>query len=293
MNPLNGWIAAAAMSEADADAVRQRLRRATTLYGGEACGESVKYWGYATLHLAVLDDHLRRLDLPALDPATLDGTAQRPPDELTLVRDVHVTRPEIDTPFGPPLVWTADLTAACPAPVERLVRHWVVLLPSVVLVVDEIDTTSATTVSTQFVIDNRDGRLDTHRHTDTRLVFRHGAAAMKLFQLGGTADDADSTGSVQHSWAALHDSYDPRPDAFGQSKEGSGEVWTFMSSRPGHRHRAVYSFVVDAEPLIRRWHVRIDGATVHVEVPDQGWFTLDLSLLLPGCEDRQIVQTFG
>lgn len=174
MNPLNAWLAAATMSDTEADAVRQRVQRAITLSGGAPADESVQYWGFATLRLAVLDKHLRRLDLP-----------------------------------------------------------------------------------------------------------RHGPAAMKLFQLACTADDADSTGSVQAGWAALHESNDPRPDTFEQGEERGGEVWTFMSSRPGRRHRAVYSFVVSAEPLIRRWHVRIDGATVHVEMPDQGWFALDLRLLLP------------
>ena len=105
---------------------------------------------------------------------------------------------------------------------------------------------------------------------------------MKFFQLASTTDDQPSGSPVHTHWSALHDVYDPSPNAPGQGKEGSGEVHVFSTVAAGTRHRSVYSIVLDEEAQITRWHVylRDDDDTVVLEKPDGSEVAFSLPELL-------------
>lgn len=183
---------------------------------------------------------------------------------------------------GPVTVIGADVAAAYEGGlIETAKRFWISWLPHVVLIVDEIHTRAPLIVHSSFVLNNRDNHLRTNRATDSRLVLRRRGAAAKFFQLSSETDGKPSTSPVRTTWTALHDVYDPAPNARGQGKEGSGEVQVFSTATAGSHHRSVYSIVLDAEPTITSWHVwqRDDGSVV-VELPDGSTAAFDLSRLI-------------
>lgn len=181
------------------------------------------------------------------------------------------TLPELVEGPEDPVVLSVDVADAYGSPIRTARRTWISLLPHIVVVLDEIESDHPVVVHSRFVINNRDNHLRTNIASDSRLVFRRGNAAVKFFQLASTTDAEDSTEPVGRSWSALHDVYDPRPNAVGQGKEGSGEVYTFRTARVGQVHRAVYSIVLADEPEIRGWHVNYDPAADVVEIdrPDR------------------------
>ncbi|MFJ9884768.1 heparinase II/III family protein [Streptomyces sp. NPDC091287] len=189
----------------------------------------------------------------------------------------------VDSPSvpGPVTVFSADLAAAYRDPaVARVRRTWISWLPHLVLIVDEIDTRRPLTVDSHFVINNRDDLLRTNRATDSRLVFRRGAAAAKFFQLASETDQRPSMSPVRTHWSALHDIYSPHPNSPGQGKEGSGEVHTFSSATAGTHHRSVYSIILDEESAIKGWHIWLRRNVAVVQRPDGTEVSFDLHHLV-------------
>lgn len=165
--------------------------------------------------------------------------------------------------------FSVDLADAYPDAVTRAERTWIAVLPHVVLVVDDIEATEPVTVTSRFVLNDRDHGLRVNEATDTRLVLRRGGAAAKFFQLAALGDGRPAAAQRRREWIALHDIYQPQPNAPTQGKEGSGVVYGYESVEPATRHRAIYSIVLDAEAEIVHWHVSLDDrGRVEVSRPD-------------------------
>ncbi|MGC5170084.1 heparinase II/III domain-containing protein [Microbacterium sp. DT81.1] len=181
--------------------------------------------------------------------------------------------------------WTAfsvDLAPNLPETITRARRTWITLLPHVVLIVDDIASTLPVKVETSFVLNDRDHGLRVNQATATRLVLRRGEAAAKFFRLSAETDAAPVSGSADRRWTALHDIYQPQPNAPTQGREGSGVVYSYRNAA-GTRHRAVYSIVLDDEAVIRGWHVDVaDDGTVLIERPDGVGLAVDPSGFAPG-----------
>ncbi|ASN22038.1 heparinase II/III domain-containing protein [Arthrobacter sp. YN] len=182
---------------------------------------------------------------------------------------------------GPASVFGADVADAYGKPITRAQRTWITWLPHVVIIVDDIETSQPMVVNSQFVLNNRDNKLRTNRATDTRLVFRRGDSAVKFFQLSSETDGVASAAPVETQLTALHDVYDPHPNAPGQGKEGSGHVHSFPTATAGTRHRAVYIIIMDHDSQIQNWHAyaQADG-TVELGLPDHTKVLLPLTRLL-------------
>ncbi|MET9395469.1 heparinase II/III family protein [Streptomyces sp. NPDC006624] len=166
-------------------------------------------------------------------------------------------------------VFGVDLADRYPATVIRARRTWIALLPHIVLVVDDIAATEPVTIDTRFLLNDRDRALRLNQATDQRLVLRRGAAAAKFFLLRAEDDGGRVSPAFQRSWTAVHDIYQPQPNAPTQGREGSGVVYSLVTPQPTTRHRAVYSIVLDADREIRGWHVSItESGIVDIERPD-------------------------
>jgi hypothetical protein len=155
----------------------------------------------------------------------------------------------------------SDVADAYGSKVRIAERTWISVLPGVLFVVDRIELAEPMSLSAHFVLNNRDGNLRTHIASDTKLVFRRFAAAMKFFQLSRSADGQDVSDELQRSWGFMHDVYHPRPNQLGQSREGASEIYTFRGG-PAQRHDAMYGIAMDREAHIRKWHFRADAAGV-------------------------------
>ena len=173
-------------------------------------------------------------------------------------------------------VFSVDLADQYPASITRARRTWITLLPHVVLIVDALEATEAVTVDARFVLNDRDHRLRVNEATGTRLVLRRGEAAAKFFQLAAEADDGAITPTLTRTWSALHDVYQPQPNAPTQGREGSAVVYTFIHPVPTRSHRAIYSIVLDREVRIRGWHVQLDErGIVQIQRPDGSMLAID------------------
>lgn len=178
--------------------------------------------------------------------------------------------------LGALTVFGADVGAAYPSPVERATRMWITCLPHLVVIVDDIETSTPTTVETRFLLDNRENRLRTEGGSET-LVLRRGGAGAMLARLESRTDGGPSEGPVLTSWTAVHDVYDPLPNAAGQGKEGSGVIHGFSTSVAGLRHRAVYAIALDEAARIGEWRLGYaDGSVLEVVSRDGTRWNLDV-----------------
>ncbi|CAM3325303.1 Heparinase II/III-like protein [Occultella aeris] len=172
------------------------------------------------------------------------------------------------TPLGPLRSVGVDVASAYDAPISTARRTWHVLVPHVVVVVDEITADRPVEMHTRFVTDNSDDDLSTHVATGSRVVIRRRGQAAKILRLDARTDGAESAAPVVLSATALHDVYDPLPLAPGQGREGSGVVQTFSTAGSGRTHRAVYAIIADDEPRIRGWHAHIEDDRAVISSPE-------------------------
>jgi len=174
--------------------------------------------------------------------------------------------------------WTTfsvDLADSYPDQVTKARRTWITLLPHIVVIVDDIVSKEPIEVETLFVLNDRDHRLRVNQAADTRLVLRRGESAAKFFRLHAATDGQPVEVAAEHRWTALHDIYQPQPNAPTQGREGNGVVYSYTDPT-GTQHRAVYSIVLDNDAHIRGWHVYVDDADlVCIERPDGSRISLD------------------
>ncbi|WP_168217688.1 heparinase II/III domain-containing protein [Occultella kanbiaonis] len=177
--------------------------------------------------------------------------------------------PDRQTPLGPLRSVGVDLASTYGAPVSTARRTWHVLMPHVVVVVDEIAADRPLQVRTRFVTDNSGDDLATHVATGSRVVIRRGGQAAKILRVDARTDGVEDAAPVVLSTSTLHDVYDPLPLAPGQGREGTGVVQTFSTARAGRTHRAVYVIIADDEPRIRGWHADLEDGRVTVSSPER------------------------
>jgi hypothetical protein len=178
------------------------------------------------------------------------GPGDQPSNERLLLRElegVSVVRSDAAAAYRD--------DASSPNPISRAERTWITVLPHLVIIVDRIEATVPVGVNSHFVLNNRDNALRSNIATDSKLVFRRGAAAAKMFQLSAVSDGTAGPNHLRRSWGYMHDVYHPEPNQPGQSREGASHIYTFASAEPALSHTMIYGIILDAETSIRQWHM--------------------------------------
>ncbi len=163
-----------------------------------------------------------------------------------------------------------DMTKAYGGDVESARRAVVCALPHAVFVIDAARTARPMRMRAHFPMNNRDGRLATHRADDHRLVFRRGGEALKLFECACFVDGKALSSTLRMDWGFSHRNYHPLPGQDGQGLEGSIVTYTWQDADMGREHLRVCAIASDIEPRITGWHIKQDGqGNWYIESPEQ------------------------
>lgn len=193
---------------------------------------------------------------------TADGNFyQRKPPRVRNLRNAFVGRAH---------VLSMDLTDAFNENVVLARRAFVSLLPHAIFIIDQAETAAPLRMRTHFPVNNRDGKLNTHRADEHRYVFRRGGEAMKVFECECFVDGEKLPSRMQFDWGYVHRNYHPLANTEGQGKEGSAEIYNWVDARPGRQHLRICAIAADAEPRIKGWHMKPDEqGDWYIESPEK------------------------
>ena len=158
--------------------------------------------------------------------------------------------------FGEYTVVASDVSELYDWPVERMVRIWVMKLPEMVMVIDDLLAKEPVKLVTRFVANNRDNRLqaefsasgskgaDTQNHPapdqiDEILLSRKGET-LKICAEQNLVDGIETGMELKFGWSYLHDYYHPLPNQAGQGKEGSALVYEWEDCAEGKHHQRIH-----------------------------------------------------
>ncbi len=185
---------------------------------------------------------------------------RRPPRTVTLTNRY----------VGRAHVLALDTTQAYGEEVSLARRAFVSALPNAVFVIDMAQTTQPLKMRTHFPMNNRDGRLNVHRADEHRYVFRRNGEALKLFECAAYVDGKAVPSSMRFDWGYCHRNYHPLPNAQGQSKEGSAEIYNWVDAQAGQTHLRVCAIAADRDERIKGWHIKPDASgDWYIESPER------------------------
>jgi hypothetical protein len=133
--------------------------------------------------------------------------------------------------------------------IERFARFCFLLGAHVLFVVDQIESAVPVRTTWNWLLNNRDERLEARVFPPDRLIARRGDAGIKLFHLGGGA----MSGPV---YAYVHDAYHPLPNQRGEGKPGSGLLYRWQEREAATTRTVVHAAAVDDYGSIAGWHLR-------------------------------------
>jgi hypothetical protein len=175
------------------------------------------------------------------------------------------TRRLICTQHGRVRVVGSDSAALYGRPITRFSRFVLLCGSHAVFVIDWIDADEPVRTRWNWLLNNRDARLDLKRAGDDRIVARRGDAGMKLFHLAGGKPSIPT-------WAHVHDAYHPLPGQFPEGPSGSGVRLSWDEREPVRSRVAVHAIAVDGVGPVAGWHLKQDAPrTTTLEIPGESW----------------------
>lgn len=133
----------------------------------------------------------------------------------------------------------------------RAERAFVTALPHVCFIVDRIETDIPMKMVSHFVLNNRDGKLRSKVVDSARIVYRRAESGIKFF----TFCDDDSF-KLERRYGYIHDNYHPLHNKLGQGKEGTAEIFDFVSDSYSTSHIFVHPLVLQETNEVPFWHIR-------------------------------------
>ena len=152
--------------------------------------------------------------------------------------------------------------------VKKAVRIWVLCLPGMMFVADYVLSEEPLRLSSGFVMNNEDNRLNAHIYNPSRLVFRRGAEAVKLFLAKHVVDKAEADSELSFDWTFVHRRYTIQPNGPEQGREGSGLIYRWTGKTEGREQYRIHGLMMDREEMIKEWHMREEGGFIRLEAPD-------------------------
>ncbi len=150
-------------------------------------------------------------------------------------------------------VIASEVAAVYGKPLQRFTRFWFLLHPHVLFVVDWIEAEVPVKTTWNWLINNRDGKLEYDPVTPQQLTVYKGNSGMKLSHFG--------TGSLTGpEYAYVHDVYHPLPAQRGEGITGSGYLFHINGKVAFHKEIAVHAIVMDTYGGIEAWELNSKSA---------------------------------
>lgn len=178
----------------------------------------------------------------------------------------------------------ADVYGKYCKPIQRAQRTWILCGANSIFLIDRIVSKESIAVQASFLLNNREGELQTQVVTPRHLIFSRGDVAIKFvlvsaisrnyfwhprspLYLDGKNPDTGATFSQRHSY--VHEFYHPQPNQKGQGAEESGKIyaWTTPIAR---EHLLIYAIAMDNIKHIGDWQVKtLNNYKVLLSSPSQ------------------------
>lgn len=169
-------------------------------------------------------------------------------------------------------------------PIQKAQRTWIMCGANSIFLVDRIESKQSIAVKASFLLNNREGKLQTQVITPRQLLFRRGDVAIKFVLVAAVSrnyfwypdsplyldeknNDTGATFSQRCSY--VHDYYHPQPNQKGQGAEGSGiiDTWTTPFARD---HLLIYAIVMDDIKHIWDWQIdTLNNSKILISPPSQ------------------------
>jgi hypothetical protein len=169
-------------------------------------------------------------------------------------------------------------------PIQKAQRTWILCGANSIFLVDRIESKQSVAVKASFLLNNREGKLQTQVITPRQLLFRRGDIAIKFalvaavsrnsfwyrdypLYLDGKNNDTGATFSQRCGY--VHDCYHPQPNQRGQGAEGSGiiDTWTTPFAC---EHLLIYAIAMDHIEHILDWQIdTLNNSKILISAPSQ------------------------
>lgn len=169
-------------------------------------------------------------------------------------------------------------------PIQKAQRTWIMCGANSIFLVDRIESKQSIAVKASFLLNNREGKLQTQVIAPRQLLFRRGDVGIKFvlvaavsrnyfwykdspLYLDGKNNDTGATFSQRCGY--VHDCYHPQPNQKGQGTEGSGIIDTWTTTF-GRDHLLVYAIVMDDIEHIWDWQIEtLNNSKILISPPSQ------------------------
>jgi hypothetical protein len=179
--------------------------------------------------------------------------------------------------------------------VENFSRFWMLCGSHALFIVDMINTVAPALVRWNFLLNNRDGKLEFKSAAKDRIVARRGNAGMKLFH---NAVDEKQKFSQSLAYSYVHDAYHPLPGHFSEGGSGSGYLVRFTENESFTGERvAVNAIAVDRYGAVASWHFKREGHSFILEGPNatESWklnISDNYSMLIEALHEESKIDIF-
>jgi hypothetical protein len=142
-----------------------------------------------------------------------------------------------------------ECAASYGVPISEFTRFWFLCGTGALFVIDRIRSAQPVITTWNWLLNNRDGRLDLKLAGEDRFVARRNGAGMKLFHLAGGKFHGPTN-------AFVHDAYHPLPDQVGEGRPGSGQLVRWREREARTERTVVHALAMDHYGAISGWHLR-------------------------------------
>jgi len=146
-------------------------------------------------------------------------------------------------------ILASDCAAAYGEHFKRAERVWITALPNLMFIIDRVETDIPVKMTSHFVLNNRDNKLTSKIADSVRLVFRRGQSGIKFFTF------TDEPIELKQRWGYIHDNYHPLHNQLGQGKEGSSEIFDYVTGF-GTSHLIIHPIVMNETEEVKHWHIK-------------------------------------
>ncbi len=150
--------------------------------------------------------------------------------------------------IGDLTVIASEAAAVYGKPLQTFIRFWLLIHPHVLFVADLIEAEVPVTTIWNWLVNNRDGRMEYDLESPRRLTVYKGNSGMKLAHFGSGAFSGPE-------YAYIHDVYHPLPAQRGEGSAGSGYLFHVSGQIASQRELAVHGIALDSYGGIDGWEL--------------------------------------
>ncbi len=188
-------------------------------------------------------------------------------------------------------ILASDCAAAYGEHFKRAERVWITAFPDVMFMIDRVETDIPMKMVTHFSVNNRDGALLVNTDTPFRTRLADNGVDVELGKFPLDMEFSRNGQSVkfhtfpqepgigmERRWGYVHDRYHYSADHIGQGREGTAEVYDYITPL-GTSHVMVYAFAMSGAQDISGWKMTSTKRGEHIiTAPNNDSWKLTLDL---------------